>query len=580
MKKAVDFTLALLLFLLPLKFGGLAVMPEAGGFYPEYFTDWLFISWPPHSLGFFGGAMLLTVLLTERNPLSRRPGYLILLWAFLLPLAALPGVIRGEAVILLGEISLLTGCGCMIFSAALILNERPHRAMMFLVAIVAGGVVTALYGWHQHLFSLAETRRFVAEQEAAGIPVSEAMRLKLTDPRIYSTLASSNALSSLLMIMALLGTFCGTYWSRFITPLRTAKIFFLLLNAAIWLPVLVLTRSRSAVFCPVAAGIIALLSHPKIKWKWRWAGIGAGILIIAAGIIFAIHHGRGVASMGERADYWRTCAILCKNYPLTGAGWGGFFRTHMQIKLSAVDESARDPHNVVAAFASQCGIPAGLLALTALLWPLAILWKERFTPGLPGTVFWCGVIFTLHSLIDCDWQVPALISLMGILYIAAMIVQDQKNTRTGIPHSILIIAGIILSAAAGWSSYYYLAGDRALARLQDKLHPPTRETVARLAPFTVEQLSDEVQQYRPNAAVTFVLLGDWHSGNGNLYAAERSYFRALEVDPIRPSAYMRLARLCLLRGDKDQAELYRQKAHALFPRSRHYTREALLKNLN
>ena len=34
-----------LMLLLPLKFGGLAVMPEVGGFYPEALFDWLFISY-------------------------------------------------------------------------------------------------------------------------------------------------------------------------------------------------------------------------------------------------------------------------------------------------------------------------------------------------------------------------------------------------------------------------------------------------------------------------------------------------------------------------------------------------------
>jgi hypothetical protein len=44
MKKLTVSLAALLLFLLPLRFGSLAVMPEAGGFFPDQFIDWFFIS--------------------------------------------------------------------------------------------------------------------------------------------------------------------------------------------------------------------------------------------------------------------------------------------------------------------------------------------------------------------------------------------------------------------------------------------------------------------------------------------------------------------------------------------------------
>ncbi|MBR7130390.1 MAG: hypothetical protein IKC82_00165 [Lentisphaeria bacterium] len=577
MKKTVDWLLALLLFSLPVKFGGLAVMPEAGGFYPAHPIDWLYLPFPPHSLAFAGMLMLLLALFTvKKKEYSPRLWIFAGAWMIIPALAALPGGIRGESVILTGELSLLLGCGSVIAAAALILSDRPERAMFFAGAILAGGVFTALYGWHQHLVTLDETRRFVAEQEAAGIAVSEGMHLKLTDPRIYSTLASSNTLASLLMMMAILGGFCGSRWSKSVSPPRTSRIFFLLLNCAVWLPVLALTRSRSVILCLSAAGLLALFSHPKISWRWRIAGFAAGLVIIAGGVFYAVHYGRGVASMGERADYWRTCAILCREYPLTGAGWGEFFRTHMQIKVSAVDESARDPHNVVAAFASQCGIPSGLLMLAILIYPLVLLWKRRFQKSLAGAVFWCGVIFTIHSFIDCDWQVPALIAVMGVLY-AIGIVENGEKPLSLPGAGFALAATVILGAAAAgvWQSYIYLAGDKALSRLQDKVHPPTRQIAADLAPFTVEYLAGEAAKYRPASAVIPMITGDWYYQCGDLAAAETAFYRALELDPVRPAAYMRLARIALHRGDALKAESFRQQAQKLFPRSRHYTVKSL-----
>lgn len=572
MKKLPSLLTALFLFLLPLKFGGLAVMPESGGFYPENFADWLFISWHPHSLGFFGAALLVIVLAFYREKLKFKELIFTLSWSLLPALAVIPGVIGGEWIIAVGEWSMLLGCGCVVTAAALIVNKEPEKALLFGTALLAGGIACAFYGWHQHLYSLNEMRAFVAEQEAQGIPVSEAMRLKLTDPRIYSTLASSNTFAAYLMIMLVVSFYFAEVWSRKISPPRQAK--FILRGAflLLFVSVLLLTRSRSMVFCPVAAGMLALFSSELIKWKWRIAGLAAGIVMLAAGTAAGIAAGRGVASMGERVDYLRTSAIMCAATPVTGGGWGGFFRTHMQIKASEVGETARDPHNVVAKFASQCGIPAGIIMLWVLLCPLVILWKQRFEKNFAGMVFWCGVIFTFHSLIDCDWQVPALIAAMGVLY-ACAIAQLPESEKAPRAAWMIYPAAVIMITGSCWASYWYLAGDKALSRLQDKINPATREVASRLAYIPVETLAKEAEKYRPAQAVIPMYCGDWYLRTGELDRAEKQFLRALELDPLRPAAYGRLARIAMLRNERQKAEKLLEKAREIFPKGKQYTSE-------
>ncbi|MBE6375370.1 MAG: hypothetical protein E7050_02790 [Lentisphaerae bacterium] len=574
MKKICGILCGILLFLLPVKLGGLAVMPESGGFFPEFFIDWLFITWHPHSLAYFSCALLLLTLIAYGAELSGKMRIFVLLWGIVPSLAVIPGILRGDNILALGEISLLSSCGALIAAAGIILKNRPHCAGIFAGSVVAGGIITAFYGWYQHLVVLDEIRRFAAEQEAMGIPVSEAMQLKLTDPRIFSTLASSNILASFMLMLLVISFYLSGKWSERFTPPRQAKYIFRIFFAGLFLSVLFLTRSRSALFCPVAAGLIALFSHPGIKLRWKISGIAAGIIIVIAGLFYAVHHGRGVASMGERVDYWHSCAVLCKEYPLTGAGWGGFFRTHMQIKLSDVDESARDPHNIVASFASQCGIPAGLLMLTVLLYPLIILWKHRFSPDLRGTVFWCGTIFTLHSLIDCDWQIPAMISIMGVLYCCVM-PEENKATEESSRRSRMVnyAAAAMLISAGFVSSYYYLAGDHALSRLQDKLNPPTPEIRAKLAIYTVEDLAKQAEKFRPDQAVIPMILGDWYLRLEALDQAEIYFLKALETDPVRPAAYARLARIAMLRGEREKAEGFLARAHKLFPKNPDYLPE-------
>lgn len=578
MKKITVIFAALLFFLLPLKFGGLAVMPESGGFYPENYLDWLFITFPPHAIGFAGAILLLMAAISYREKLDFRQLIFTVSWSILPSLAVLPGIIRGDAVIALGELSLLLGCGAIIAAASLILNQEPDRAMLLTGAIFFGGIVTACYGWNQHLYSLDEMRNFVAEQEAKGIPVSEGMRLKLTDPRIYSTLASSNTLASLLMIMSVMGVYFSGYWSRMITPPRQAKYIMRILFLLLFVSVLLLTRSRSMIFCPVIAGVLALFSTGKIKWKWRLAGLVAGVILLIAGIIVAAAAGRGVASMGERADYLRTSTVLCAEYPLTGSGWGGFFRTHMKIKFSDVQETARDPHNVVALFASQCGIPAGLIMLWVLLCPLIFLWKHRFEKNLCGAVFWCGVIFTLHSLIDCDWQIPALIVIMGVLYTAALAQLPEKKYAK-IPSWVITAAAIIISVGAWATTLWYIAGDVAITNLQDKVNPASLEMAQKYEAYPVEFLAEKAKKYRPDQAVIPIFCGDWYFRLGDLDRAENFFREAEKLDPARPSTYMRLARISMLRGKREEAQKYLDHAGKLFPKSNKYTMEKLCKEL-
>ena len=88
----------LLAFLLPLKFGSLAVMPEAAGFFPEDWFSWIIINWPANSFGIFSGMALLAVLAAFGVPeFSTLRGITALLWCFALPLAGLVGAVNSTA---------------------------------------------------------------------------------------------------------------------------------------------------------------------------------------------------------------------------------------------------------------------------------------------------------------------------------------------------------------------------------------------------------------------------------------------------------------------------------------------------
>ena len=90
--KAAGWLLTVSAFLLPLKWGTLAAMSEAAGFFPEQWHDYLIITWPAHSMWVFGGILLMILLFAGPVPdLRSSGGIFALLWGVGLPAAVLPG---------------------------------------------------------------------------------------------------------------------------------------------------------------------------------------------------------------------------------------------------------------------------------------------------------------------------------------------------------------------------------------------------------------------------------------------------------------------------------------------------------
>lgn len=568
--RAAGTVLTLLAFLLPLKFGGLAVMPEAGGFYPTEWSSWLVVTFPPHALGLCSGAALALTLAAARPPTARSAKF-ILLWCVLPTLAALPGLRHGWSDESWGEVSNLLGIGAFGAAAALQSAADARWGKRFAGAFLLGGMFCAVYGVYQFFYGLDELRAFTAEQIASGVDVPESLRRKLADPRIFSTMASCNALTSLMLMLIPIAWLRAGEWGRKFTPESVSRWVFRGVFFGLILLNLIFAASRGALFCLVGAGMLAVFSLPGPRPGLRLTALALALAILGGGLLFAVRYGRGLGSMTERADYLRTAAILTAEHPVSGGGWGEFFRRHMTIKRSDIGESARDPHNVVAAFASQAGVLSGIAMLAVLIVPLAALWKRRFAPGFPAAVFWSGALFTLHSLLDCDWHVPALPAAMGMLYAAAWAETDDAaaplRRRYDVALKLLLTA---LAIAAAGCNLHYLRGDMALARLNDRLHPASAEQAAAVAGWDVATLFRRAEALRPRSAAIRQMKGDWLWRNADLPGAEKCYFQALALDPRRPGTWARLAQLAAMRGAPDEAYRRMRRAQEIFPKNPRY----------
>jgi tetratricopeptide (TPR) repeat protein len=242
----------------------------------------------------------------------------------------------------------------------------------------------------------------------------------------------------------------------------------------------------------------------------------------------------------------------------------------MEIKLSSTDEAARDPHNVVAAFAGQCGIPAGLLMAAALIYPLMLLWKHRFDRSWQCAVFWSGLFFTLHILMDCDFHIPAIMAGILLLYFSALPPPCGELSRKS-GWMLPLFAGFAILAGAG--NIYFLRGEIKLAEFTDFLNPGDVNTRSRYAGVSMEKVESDAAQARPGLALIPELAGDYFFANGDLERAHERYLKALMLNPRRPGIYRRLARLACRKGNFDDGVKLLKKAHGLFPRNPKYSLE-------
>lgn len=582
--------LGLLTLLLPAKFAGLAVMPEATSFFPGFWSAYLDITWPAHSFGLFSGVALLLALAAfgwrlKTPPFRSAAGRCALLWAFGLPIAALPGLLNCETLdYAIWEIFHLAGIGAYLWALYLVLSNRPEWRGIYVWLLLAGAGYAVYAGLRQYFVGFAEMRDFMRQQYEAGIQIGSVMRSKLEDDRVFGSFASCNVLAGyLVLLLPLVGWRLWVAGERF-EPAKVSKPLLAGIGCLLLGSVLLLTRGRGALLAAVLAAGGFVLTLPMRK-LWRAGLIFAAIAVIAGGALFAHYVGRGFGSMEERVDYLKTSARMVMEKPVAGYGWGGFFYRHMELKTSDTDEAAHDPHNFVASFATQAGIPSGVLALFILCWPMWELGRRvvrRRAGGFEQAVFWGECAFLLHALMDVDLQIPANMTIGGGLLVAALICPDAGEgeekavgaasfRKAGV---LWLLPGLLLCAAAFGGSVYIMRAEQAFDDLLKLIQPQSEEDLkVRPTPARVERALRNAAGRRPYSPFPWENAGDFYLAIRDIRNAERCYREALKRTSSRPSTYERLSRIERLRGNSGEAKRLLLEACRRFPGNPKYTDE-------
>jgi O-antigen ligase len=140
---------------------------------------------------------------------------------------------------------------------------------------------------------------------------------------------------------------------------------------------------------------------------------------------------RLVSVDSNRYQYWRVALDVFGEHPLVGAGAGAFRVEWLQRRT--VDESVVDAHSIVIETAAELGL-VGLLALSLLLGGSAVAARRayRAAPELAAGPTAVTAVWMTHSLLDWDWEMPA-VTLIALVCAGALIAAADRTAAPVTP---------------------------------------------------------------------------------------------------------------------------------------------------
>ena len=410
--RLINIALWLLVFLLPVKFGGLVLLPDR----PANFAEWCFSRWPLELavvFVFVWAAAAIGAVWRRRGMALGGWAWLPLVWfaAQWLSASVSPWPPRAWSV-------------AAFFSVATVFffigwwpaeNERRYQTM--LGALAAATAVVCAAALHQHFGGFEEALRY-ARQHPESVPPEiranlAAVQGKLAQGRVFGTLFYSNTLAGYLILVG--APVCCWLW-RFLRErkeggeraVRVASVALTAAFAAMVLWCLLLTRSKGgfAMLVLALAGGLALCG--RVDWRWR-AGALAALLTVGAAFFGVQGARRGTETLEARGDYWRAGVAMIVEQPWLGGGPGTFGIRYVERRRPDA-EPTRLAHNNFLQQWTDSGV-AGFASFAAL-W-IGALWRGarrlRAVPVDPlAWATWVGLAaWTGHNLVDFDLYVAA-----------------------------------------------------------------------------------------------------------------------------------------------------------------------------
>ena len=584
-ENAVICLAAMVIFLLPVKFGGLTGIPEVAPMFPRSFIALIIITWPPSLFAPFAAILLLASLLAFPLPNLNNRSLSICagLWTVTFLLAFLGFINASTTIFPYVEMVHFGSLASFMFAMYLILSQRPDAKKLFIAAIASGLTVTLLLGLEQYFNGFSDTVKFIEKREQeTGVQVAGDFKVRVADIRIFSTFSASNAYAGYILLTLPLALALIYRLSQKVEPAKISKIVFTGLFALLALFIFGYTRSRAA-YLSLLAMISLCVIFFRVNKKLRITVAILVPIVIIAGVILISMTERSFSSMRVRIDYLLRSFEMLLLHPFAGTGWGDFFHDYMNMKTYPNSEAPHMPHNVIMAFAGQTGI-FGMLAVTAaMLYPLMAGWNRlRKLPvkdmlfSVDGAIFMGLVAFFVHCLFDVHLQIPAN---MALLLLCGMLLMTQGEPQEETPAKRkwpLIVPIIVLCICTSGATFYYgarlLRYEECFERLLDQCDRRTRSPQEFMAipPAKVMALLKECITLMPESTFPWFTVGDFMMGQGRVLEAEQMYLKAYKLNPKRPALQIRFYHINKLKGDTSKAREHLNRALEMFPKHEKY----------
>jgi len=537
---------ALLLFtaLLGLKFTNAAGTPEIPAFYGSDAASILYGTAPSFLFVFLSALLLLFSLV-----LNRKLNTPSLLWLAAV-LCSLPGIVNASTPEMVRQtLTYLAGLGCFAAAVNLQLEKNPALGKKLIIALLTGGALVLLHGWHQMISGMNELEKFVAEQGLAQ-QMDETMLRQIASDRLYGPFQLCNTFGGYLAALLPLALTVAILWAKKkVKPPRPAMfilggVVLLLFAVPLWR-----TGSRGAVLT-LLAGIFAVLFVLFHTRKARLILAGCGVIAAAAGICMVIFV-RGAESMIFRFDYALAACKMMFVHPFAGTGWGDFFTDYPALKLLSNDETPHSPHNLVLFFGAQSGLAGCLAALTLLAVPLFAGFRKvlrmRKDTGLTDETFLAAgllgslTVISLNSLIEVGIEVPAYAALLILL--SALLC--SKNGQAATPPKQQFLTALPVGMFALLTLFCSLREMKREAAFADLYIKSSPVYTRNLNAGTIRKAYLAAPQDSPYVHRT---MANYLAGIGQLEAAKVCLDKALELSPEQIGLRRFRVQLCVALG--------------------------------
>ncbi|MBN1863403.1 MAG: O-antigen ligase family protein [Victivallales bacterium] len=617
-----------LTFLLPLKFGMIAGTPEVAFAIPDTLQTLLIFSWPPALFSFMSALLLLLVCLfcPPAGMVGKDANTMHLAFSWvLLFFSAIFGVLNASvADFVLIQLVLFSGLAAYALALMRLLKELPELKPWLVNAIIASTLLSALMGLSQFLGGFDATLQYVyAQEQETGLTLSEGMRSRLEETRIFSTFsicnswaahlvltiplclwgiaADKNSFKTSVTVFSAYGLFSVMYANPspavfflavFILLLVDAMVLFkfnenafkrsipfmLLAAAGILLFNLRYTNSRGGMTA-FAFSLIFLVFLVPMRPKVRICLSVLVALAVSPALFSDIVH-RSLASMVVRLDYFLAAAKMFAAHPFAGTGWGDFFHEYTTIKQFPGTEAPHTPHNFVLSFASQAGIFGLLAAVLVILLPFRQYFQTRKTEGHNwlNTVLitgWCA--WTMHSMVDFNIQACgtvatgiAMLLLLASPDAVAGLAAPLGNVRNATSRQACLVwhlTSIPLGLATIGMSLQMLYAEIPYSELHTMCNQgPAGLKAKPVADFDIiERQIRATSRRMPYSPFPWISAGNAAQAAGEFARSEIFYAEAIKRSPERASLYHRIFVSQMHLGKREKALENLRKAAELFP---------------